>query len=66
MKEAEISISGVTLTEGQSMTVRVAIQTFGMTLQDDGLGSDRHGKAMAKGYLDRIAEINALIAKTAK
>lgn len=66
MREAKIVISGVTLDEGQSMTVRVAIQNFGMSLQHDGLGSDRHGKAMAKGYLARITEINALIAKTAK
>lgn len=60
-RESTIVINGVTLTEAQSMTVRVAVQNFSSLCQD-GLGDDEHGKAMTKGYLKAIREINALLA----
>lgn len=66
MKEADIEISGTKLNTGQSMAVRVALQSFAMFLAENGLGDDEHGKLMATGYLKAIAEINALIMKTAK
>jgi len=61
MNEARITINGVELTIGQSMTLRVALQSFAMDLREKGLGSDETGKAIAKGYLARISEMNDLI-----
>jgi hypothetical protein len=61
MSEPTITINGVTLTTAQTMTVRVAIESFAMDLQSGVLGKDAHGKAMTKGYLARIAEIRILI-----
>jgi hypothetical protein len=63
-READITISGQRLTEAQSMTVRVALQAFAMTLQE-GLGEDETGKRIADGYLRCIDEINQLIMRTA-
>lgn len=60
--EPAMIVNGVTLSEGQAMTVRVALQNFAGTLMQDGLGEDDHGKSMAKAYLDRIGEINILMA----
>jgi len=59
--EANMTINGVELTFVQSMTVRVAMSSFAMTLQEDGLGNDEHGKFMCKSYLKNIREINRLI-----
>jgi hypothetical protein len=56
-KEAEIDINGYALTEAQSMTIRCALNTFGASLVEDGLGDDEHGRAMTEGYLARIKEI---------
>ena len=61
MNEARITINGVELTIGQSMTLRVALQSFAMDLKENGLGSDETGKSIAKGYLARISEMNNLI-----
>ena len=61
--EANMIINGVELTFVQSMTVRVAMSSFAMTLQEDGLGNDEHGKFMSKSYLKNIREINRLIFK---
>jgi len=61
MNEARIIINGVELTLGQSMTLRVALQSFAMDLKENGLGSDEMGKSIAKGYLARISEMNNLI-----
>ncbi|WP_434949799.1 hypothetical protein ACRWQL_00445 (plasmid) [Shewanella sp. HL-SH4] len=55
--EAKIVINNQVLTEAQSATVRVALESFAQELQTDGLGSDEHGKTMTKLYLERISEI---------
>lgn len=60
-RESIITVNGVTLTEAQSLTVRVAVQILA-SLCEEGLGEDEHGKAMAKGYLIAIREINYLLA----
>lgn len=60
-RESIITVNGTTLTEAQSMTVRVAVQNFASLCQE-GLGDDEHGKAMTRGYLKAIREINALLA----
>ena len=60
MSEPVITINGALLTAGQAMTVRVALSAFGLDLQD-GLGNDKHGKAMTEGYQARLTEIFKLI-----
>jgi hypothetical protein len=61
-----MEIEGVELTFSQSMTVRVALETFAMSLRSEGLGDDRTGRSIAKNYLARIDEIRRLIARGAK
>lgn len=48
--EADVVIEGQTLTRAESMTLRVAVTAFLMTLQDEGLGDDENGKAISEGY----------------
>lgn len=55
--EPEIIINGKKLTNGQSITLRVAATTFVMDLKNDGLGNDNHGVAMKAAYLARLNEI---------
>ncbi len=40
--------------------MRVALQSFGSGLVDNGLGDDKTGKEMTENYLSRIREINTL------
>ncbi len=60
MEEADIFINGVKLTPAQSMTVRVAISSLQMSLQE-GLGDDEHGRAMTSRYQKACREINSAI-----
>jgi hypothetical protein len=55
--EADITVNGQKLTFAQSMTVRVALQTFAQTLEQVG---DMMGQT-GVNYWDRIEEINALL-----
>ena len=55
--EKEIIVNGVRLTEGQSMTVRVALSSYSMDLNEHGLGDDDMGKKICKGYQKCINEI---------
>lgn len=61
--EPTITINGQTLTVGQAMTVRVALESFAMDLTKRGLGNDEHGKAMTHNYRANIDAIRALIFK---
>lgn len=63
-QEAVVTISGTTLTQAQSMTLRVAIENFAIFLSHEGLGNDLHGKSMNRAYLARLNELRALIFKT--
>lgn len=66
-KEAEITISGVALTEAQSMTVRVALGSFVMELSaPDSLGTDDTGRKIAAGYAARLQELHALLRLTCR
>lgn len=58
MTEPEITINGILLSVGQSMTVRVAIQSFLMSLAETGCGNDEHGRKMTAAYQRLCAEIN--------
>lgn len=60
-KEAQITINGVLLTMGQSMALRVAIESFRMDMVPGHLGTDEHGEFMQKAYPARAAEISTLI-----
>ena len=62
-EEPYITVNGVALDNRQAMTVRVALQSFAMDLDANGLGDDEHGKFMAKSYVERVREINGMIAK---
>ncbi len=61
LKEASMSIDGVHLSEGQVMTLRVAMESFASGLVTDGLGDDLHGKYMTQAYLDRVQEMRVLM-----
>lgn len=53
MNEAIITINGQTLSEGEAMTVRVALTMFVLDLEKGGenvLGADETGHAINKGY----------------
>ena len=54
VKEPHILINGYRLTDGQAMTIRVAIEYFALGLQE--IGDE-------VGYLDRIAEIREMVMK---
>jgi hypothetical protein len=60
MKEPDITIGGVPLTVGQAMTVRVALGSFAMSL-DEGLGDDEHGRRMTEAYRERLRELFQLM-----
>jgi hypothetical protein len=57
-----MTINGHVVTEGQAMTVRVAIEAMARDLVESGLGDDEHGKIMTEGYLARIDELRRMIA----
>ncbi len=65
IQEADMTISGTVLTPAQSMTVRVAIQTFALHCQHV-LKGDPSGSNIEKGYLARINDLNELIMLTAR
>ena len=59
--EARITISGVLLDQGQSMTLRVAIEAFRMDMVPGKLGEDEIGMSIAASYSKRAGEISSLI-----
>lgn len=56
-REARIVIDGVQLSQGESMTVRVALEHFASELSENGLGDDPHGLKMTSLYLENIRRI---------
>ncbi|MCP3471356.1 hypothetical protein NLM33_13545 [Bradyrhizobium sp. CCGUVB1N3] len=58
--EATITIDGHTLTEGQSMSVRVAITAFLMELKNDKQFADSLG-LIAVAYQARLTEVMHII-----
>jgi hypothetical protein len=57
--EAEIVISGVKLTDAESMTVRVAIDTLANVLAEG--AAENEGKALAERYLESLSRIQSLL-----
>jgi hypothetical protein len=60
-QEPHIVINGYTLAKGEAMTVRVALESFAMDMEVDGLGDDEHGKRMSEAYLKNIHSIRKYI-----
>ena len=56
-----LTINGIAATEGQAMTLRVAVQTFLMSLAETGCGNDEHGRRMTANYQRLCGEINDLM-----
>lgn len=60
--EPHITINGVSLDQGQSMAVRVAVTSFFDQMgEPDALGDDEGGRALAAAYRKRIEEVLRLI-----
>jgi hypothetical protein len=57
--EAEITISGVKLTDAESMTVRVAIDTLANVLAE-GI-EEQEGRALSELYLASLTRIQSLL-----
>ncbi len=57
--EAEIIISGVKLTDAQSMTVRVAIDTLANVLAEGAVEDE--GKILAERYVESLSRIQSLL-----
>ena len=60
-KDAVITINRTTLTDAQSMTIRVALESYAHSLANEGLGDDETGRRLVAFYLDRITEIRAAL-----
>lgn len=62
ISEAEVTINGQRLSEGQVMALRVAASIYWENMQDENaLGDDEHGRRMVLAYRDRLAEILRLM-----
>jgi hypothetical protein len=55
--EAAVIINGVVLTPGESMTLRVAVESLALYLAEDGLGDDELGREMLVNYGAAIIRI---------
>jgi hypothetical protein len=58
--EAEITINGVKLSDAESMTVRVAIDTLANVLAE-GLGLENNGVALTDRYMSSLSRIQDLL-----
>lgn len=58
--EAEITINGIKLTDAESMTVRVAIDTLANVLAE-GLGLESDGVALTDRYMTSLSRIQNLL-----
>ena len=58
--EAEISINGVKLSDAESMTVRVAIDTLANVLAE-GLGLEKEALPLADRYMTSLSRIQSLL-----
>ena len=56
--EPDIIINGNICTISQAMTIRVALETFSMNLESQGIKEDETWRKIRNNYLDRIREIH--------
>ena len=59
-EEAEITINGSKLTDSESMTVRVAIDTLANVLTE-GLGEEVEGVELTNRYIESLTRIQTLL-----
>jgi hypothetical protein len=59
-EEAVVTINGTKLTDMESMTLRVAIDTLANVLAD-GLGLEEDGGVLAERYMSSLTKIQALL-----
>ena len=59
-EEAEITINGTKLSDAESMTIRVAVDTLANVLAEE-LGTDPEGQQLADRYMDALTKIQALL-----
>jgi hypothetical protein len=59
-QEAEITINGAKLTDTESMTVRVAIDTLANVLAE-GLGAEADGVELTDRYMASLSRIQTLL-----
>jgi hypothetical protein len=59
-EEAEITINGIRLSDSESMTIRVAVDTLANVLAED-LGAEGDGKALAERYMTALGSIQSLL-----
>jgi hypothetical protein len=65
--EANVVVNGQKLSFGQAMALRVAASSFLTEMNQPGaLGSDDAGRAIAKGYGERLSEVVRLMLGDAK
>ena len=60
-KEAMVVINGHYLTYAESMTLRVAIASFLISMVEEGIGDDEIGISMAKNYIKNASDIQSFI-----
>ena len=58
--EADITINGIRLSDAESMTIRVAVDTLANVLAED-LGPEGDGQALADRYMSSLTRIQALL-----
>jgi hypothetical protein len=62
MNEPTITVNGVTLTEAEAISVRVAVSSFLGEMQGPNpLGNDAHGIFMAAAYTRTLTEVERLM-----
>ncbi len=61
-EEADITINGAKLTDAESMTIRMAIDTLANVLAEGlGLDGDSDAVALAERYMSALTRIQALL-----
>ena len=61
-EEAEITINGARLSDAESMTIRVAVDTLANVLAEDvGAEGAGEGESLAERYLASLTHIQALL-----
>lgn len=60
-REPLVTINGLPLNLAQSMTLRVAVGSFTLDLNLNGLGDDEDGKTLCRLYRERLAEITRIM-----
>jgi len=57
MSEPVITINGHTLSSAEAATLRVAMVSYALDLNENILGEDEHGKVMTRNYVDNLRSI---------